>query len=55
MTFTSNDLAYTCDIDAINKKIYALAANSHNNDTVMISTLNDFPNVDEVNTALDEI
>ena len=55
MTFTINDFVYTCDIDAIHKKINALAANSHNNDAAMASTLNDFPTVDEVNAALDEI
>ena len=55
MTFTTNDLAYTCDIDALHKKIDVLAANSHNNDAAMASTLDDFPTVDEVNAALDEI
>lgn len=50
-----NDLAYICDIDAINEKINALAVNSHNNDAIITTALNDFPIVDEVNTTLDEL
>lgn len=42
-------------IDVLNEKINALAVNSHNDNAIMISALNNFPTADEVNTGLDEL
>ncbi|WP_289705106.1 hypothetical protein, partial [Bacteroides acidifaciens] len=55
MEFTTNDLAYTCDIDALHKKIDTLHEQIEKNDTALATTLNEFPTVDEVNEALDEL
>ncbi|KAK8872186.1 hypothetical protein M9Y10_007950 [Tritrichomonas musculus] len=55
MTFTSNDLAYTCDIVALNKKIDEIHEQIQENDKTLATTLNEFPTVDEVNTALEKI
>ncbi|KAK8880947.1 hypothetical protein M9Y10_003653 [Tritrichomonas musculus] len=52
MEFTTNDIAYTCDIDALHKKIDAIHEQTQANDKSLASTLNEFPTVDEVNTAL---
>ncbi len=56
MVYTTNDIAYLQDIEALNKKIDALAEQSHTND---IQTFNiqdemreEFATVDEVNTVL---
>ena len=52
LVFTSNDLAYMCDIDALHKKIDALAEQSHSNDTAVMSIQEDYAMIDEVNEAL---
>ena len=46
LEFTTNELAYTCDIDALNKKIDMVAEQSQVNDLDMYAT------VDEVNDVL---
>lgn len=53
MDFTTNDIAYTCDVEAIQKKIDSLHDQLKHNDKLLATTLNEFPNVDEVNTVLD--
>ena len=52
LQLTPNDLAYTCDIDAIEKKINSLAEQSHLNDAAMTSIADTYTTVDEVNEAL---
>ena len=52
LVFTSNDLAYMCDIYALHKKIDYLAEQSHINDTAIMSIQEDYAMIDEVNEAL---
>lgn len=52
MTFGVEDLAYTCDIVALDKKINALAETSHTNDALMASIQDTYATVDEVNEVL---
>ena len=52
MTFGVEDLAYTCDIEALDKKINALAETSHKNDSMMASIQDTYTTVDEVNEVL---
>ncbi|KAK8890694.1 hypothetical protein M9Y10_035479 [Tritrichomonas musculus] len=52
---TPSDIAYLSDIEALNEKINSLAVNSHTNDAVMTASLNDFPTIDEVNSALEQL
>ena len=54
MVYSTNDFAYIQDIEAINKKIDALAEQSHNNDAQTLSLQDDFVTVDEVNKVLTE-
>ncbi|WP_347294444.1 hypothetical protein, partial [Helicobacter typhlonius] len=53
LTFTPNDLAYTCDIEALDKKINALAEQSHSNDVAMASIQEEYATVNEVNEVLE--
>ena len=55
MSFTTNDIAYRCDVDAIQMKTDSLHDQLEQNDKSLATTLNEFPTVDEVNTALDEL
>ncbi len=56
MVYTTNDIAYLQDIEALNKKIDALAEQSHTNDIqtfcMQDSMREEFATVDEVNTVL---
>lgn len=53
MIYTTNDLAYMQDIEVLNKKIDALAEQSHMNDVQTLSLQNDdYATIDEVNTVL---
>ena len=49
LVYSTNDIAYRQDIDALDKKINALAEQSHANDIDMYNT---YATVDEVNTVL---
>ena len=55
MEFTTNNFAYTCDIEALHYKIDTLYEQIEKNDIALATTLNEFPTVDEVNTAIDEL
>ncbi len=56
MVYTTNDIAYLQDIEALNKKIEALAEQSHSNDIqtfcMQDEMREEFATVDEVNTVL---
>ena len=56
MIFTTNDIAYLQDIESLNKKINALAEQSHSNDVQTFalneSMRDEFATVDEVNEVL---
>lgn len=52
INMTVDDLAYTCDINALNKKIDALAEQSHINDVQTFSMQDEFATITEVNDVL---
>ncbi|WP_300485523.1 hypothetical protein, partial [uncultured Brachyspira sp.] len=52
LTFTPNDLAYRIDIEALDRKINALAEQSHSNDVAMASIQEEYATVNEVNEVL---
>ena len=54
MSFEVKDIAYTCDIDALNNKVDSLEKISHDNNESIATIMNEYPTVDEVNDVLKE-
>ena len=52
MVYETKDIAYMQDIEALSKKIDALAEQSHSNDIQTFSMIDEFATVDEVNEVL---
>ena len=55
MKFDVNDFAYTCDIDALHKKIDSIFEQSHSNNESIAKIMNTYPTVDETNEALEQL
>ncbi|KAK8880650.1 hypothetical protein M9Y10_003333 [Tritrichomonas musculus] len=55
MKFDVNDFAYTCDIDALHKKIDSIFEQSHSNKESIAKIMNTYPTVDETNEALEQL
>ncbi|KAK8893141.1 hypothetical protein M9Y10_021556 [Tritrichomonas musculus] len=55
MKFDVNDFAYTCDTDALHKKIDSIFEQSHSNNESIAKIMNTYPTVDETNESLEQL